>query len=604
MKRIFRGLPLRSILLPWAHFAAGFSFVGGVVAGYHIDFSSRSDPARSHQSPHPLAWLAEGALRAIRDPAAVNSVAVEPELQGFVLPPFTLPPEKPVTPEKKPTGFQSGPSNLAKLERLYRELIEADRSNAGSRMSTRPLVVANALSTQIPATKPGDTVDSARITLSSALSAEQQKQVAAILLGGTPRTPPRTPPAERAEQIVSMLDRQNQGEELALREVAVRSEVKVDEYVLGSCSGNSAQAFERVSLDPAVGESLTACPERTVWVSNRGDQQGWMRVESSFHRPTLARFPAPNGGATLLMDDMILASITIRKGLHITKGTGAIVGILPKGYKVEFTGRSEDTEYFTANRRSYFMILNAEPGPGVIELVPDQRPDQSTTVFVPVLEDVFTYLDLAPPVERDLTVKVVKNAVPNDSDVAGLTVGLSTHAGIHAITRSDGEALLRGVRSVRGYPVFVDVSSKSELGPGYTYRYELRAPDSKGKYVVNQIAEPSLHHWLSQVKQGLSDQGAMIVGAVDRKKIDGFRSFHTARVQPLTQKLGLEPLNYSVLWDGTISEVEPLEGDLPRYMAVQVSEGLSQVRIVKEDKETILTELIPVSPRVIHVVSP
>jgi hypothetical protein len=121
---------------------------------------------------------------------------------------------------------------------------------------------------------------------------------------------------------------------------------------------------------------------------------------------------------------------------------------------------------------------------------------------------------------------------------------------------------------------------------------------------VNQIAEKSLYRWLNQVKQGLSDQAAMVVGAYQRTKIDGFREEYRAVVQPLTAKFGLEPLSFSVLWNGEISQEEPLEGDLPRFMSVQISEGLSQVRLTGPGGSVVKSDLIPVSPRVIHVVSP
>ena len=163
---------------------------------------------------------------------------------------------------------------------------------------------------------------------------------------------------------------------------------------------------------------------------------------------------------------------------------------------------------------------------------------------------------------------------------------------------------LTGVRTIPGYPVFVDVSSKSHEAQGYTYRYELKHPDSQGVYVLNEIADASLNHWLSQVSRGLSDQGAMVVGSIDRSRIDGFKNTYTARVNPVTAQLGLDPINYSILWDGALSESDPLEGDLPRFMAVQVSEGLSQITLTQENREIIHTDLIPVSPRVIHVVSP
>jgi hypothetical protein len=138
---------------------------------------------------------------------------------------------------------------------------------------------------------------------------------------------------------------------------------------------------------------------------------------------------------------------------------------------------------------------------------------------------------------------------------------------------------------------------------GYTYRYVMKNRNRVGDYVVNQIAEKTLFHWIKQVKQGLSDQSAMIVGFFNRKRLGGFKEHHFVKTIPQTAKFGLEPLNFSVLWNGKISSTEPLEGDSPRFMSVQVPEGLSQVSLTRESGTPVISELIPVSPRVIHVVS-
>ncbi len=346
------------------------------------------------------------------------------------------------------------------------------------------------------------------------------------------------------------------------------------------------------------------CPSQKVWVSKAQGNTGWVKLAGDQHLSTVTLHPAPNQGSTLLIDQNGLALIALKNGIHITKGMGIILGKAPSGYKVEFTGRAEETEYFETNGNSYFAILNVEPGAGVVELESKTNQNQNSTIFTPVLEDTVTYLDLAPPVLQNLPIKVIKNGTENDSEVMNLTVGISTQNGIQAITQANGQAMLKNVSLVPGYPVFIDVSSKSsEQIQSYTYRYQLRNRKKSGFFEVNQIAENSIRNWLKQVKQGLSDQGAMVVGHYDRKKLDGFKNHYFTKVQPLTAKFGLEPMNFSILWNGTLSSTEPLEGDAPRFMSVQVAEGLSQVQLVDESQKAIRTELLPISPRVIHVIS-
>jgi len=521
------------------------------------------------------------------------------------------------------SGFKAGFPDLdLKIDRTITPI---------SPLNTHILVVANGLSTQVPITRSGSpegstaekSAENVQITLSSALSDEEQKALTTLLLqskgGGTfaEASPPRPKPVataaqralsskRRAAALLARIDPSlvTEVDPDSLGKMEVQSKVEVDGGSTGNCGLGFQHAFERPLNDPAKGDDVSSCPTTVSWISKNAGNEGWVRVEGNHHRTTLTLQPAPNGGSTLLLDDAWLQSILIRNGLQLQSGMGAILGPVPAGYRVEFSGRSEETEYFEANHRNYFLILNAEPGSGVIELVGSQNQERNATLFVPVLEDVITYTDLVTPVERDIRVKVVKNSTPDDPDVAGLTVGLSTQTGIQAITRSDGTALLPAVKLVNGFPVFIDVSSRIGGNPGYTYRYEIRKPGDDRVHVVDEVADASLRHWLRQVGPDLSDQSAMVVGAPDRAKLDGFRSLYTAKVTPLAQNRVFDPVDYSILWDGTLSQTDPLEGDLPRFMAVQVPEGLSQVRIEGEDHQSIQTDLIPVSPRVIHVISP
>jgi hypothetical protein len=423
-----------------------------------------------------------------------------------------------------------------------------------------------------------------------------------------PLTHPKTQEVVSAPTPITLAQNQKRVRDFQksamLEMVQKNQESQEDVTTPGVCGLGINHSFEAPVNEPSSKLDSQLCPERISWISKSWNSKGWIKAEGPRHLPTLTMHPAPSGGPTLLFDEQQLDALFVRTGSRMTKGMGIILGKIPDGYKVDFAGRSEETEYFESNHKRYFAILNVEPGAGVLELISEKSQDLNSTIFVPVLEDIITYLDLAAPESRDIGVRVSKNANQNDPEVMGLTVGLSTQNGIQAITKSDGTAVLRQVRTVKGFPLFVDISSRQGQESGYVYRYQLGDPDPTGFFTVNQIAEKSLYRWLNQIKQGLSDQAAMVVGAYQRTKIDGFREEYRAVVQPLTSKFGLEPLSFSVLWNGEISQEEPLEGDLPRFMSVQVSEGLSQVRLTGPGGSVVKSDLIPVSPRVIHVVSP
>ncbi len=445
-----------------------------------------------------------------------------------------------------------------------------------------------------------------KITLASGLNEQEKQKVSqALLLAQLDALAAKTPKQSYASHPLPL--RREAPKPSAIWDVDASPRVNPALYSSkqssSGCPIEVNHSFERVVNDPSDGVNIQICPERISWISKNFEGSGWVKAEGALHVPTLTLNPAPNQGPTLLMDSNSLAAIALKSGLRIARGMGNIIGVVPNGYKVDFAGRGEETEYFESNHRRYFAILNAEPGAGVVELVSEADQKMSSTVFTPILEDTTTYLDLVAPVMRDIPVRVVKSGAEQDPEVAGLTIGLSTQNSIQAITQANGSATLRNVNLVSGFPVFIDVGSRSGQDQSFVYRYELKRMTKAGYYLVPEIEEKSLNHWLKQVKQGLSDQGAMVVGSFNRKSIDAFRNHYRVKVEPLTSKFGLEPLNYSILWNGQIEENEPIEGDIPRFMSVQVAEGLSQVKLLNESNDSVHTSLIPVSPRVIHVIS-
>ena len=404
----------------------------------------------------------------------------------------------------------------------------------------------------------------------------------------------------------------------------VKPDTNQESYVLANKSNKSknqvgcdvlnSHVFMKPQGGVTGGLDTQICPEKIEWISIDGGSRGWVKVEGAEHLPTLTRHPAPNGGGTLLMDQNALAYVSIKTGVHVVKGAGMVSGVVPSGYKIEFLGRAEETQYFEMAGKKYFIILNAEPGAGVVELQSEINQNENSTVFTPVLEDTVTYLDLSLPEHMNLGIQVDKNKAQQEKlqssaskDLSGLMVGVSTQKNIQGITLNNGYSQLKNVNVVNGFPIYVDVSSKYNGLPSYTYRYELnpvRSSQTKDRnFIVKQEDEKNIEKWLKQVKLGLSDQSAMVIGYFNKKRLDGFKKLHYAQTISKTSHLGFEPLSYSILWDDKISQEEPLEGDVPRFMSIQVPEGLSQAQLLNEKKQVEEAHLIPVSPRIIHVIS-
>ena len=351
-------------------------------------------------------------------------------------------------------------------------------------------------------------------------------------------------------------------------------------------------------------EATQICPSRKTWISKNWNEEGWVKVETEGYFPLLSYYPQVSSNGTLLLDQNSVALLAIKSGVHYSSEMGMILGKLPDGYKIEFSGRSEEVEYFELNAKKYFIILNVEPGAGVVELVSQKKQDENTTIFTPVLSGTVTYLDLVAPITINVPIKIIKGEQKDSqNDLIGLTVGISTQTEVQTKTNANGLAILRNINVIPGYPVFVDVSSKLNGEKSYQYRYQLNKRTRKGVFILKQYPEKLIYTWLKQVNINLNDQSGMILGEFNSKKIDAFRNHYIAKIENLTEKFGLETKSYSVLCDQKLSLDYPLEGLCPRFLSVQVPEGLVQAQLVNENKDIVKSTLIPVSPRVINVLS-
>jgi hypothetical protein len=352
-------------------------------------------------------------------------------------------------------------------------------------------------------------------------------------------------------------------------------------------------------VDAINGETSQVCPVRKQWLSKNKKGHGWVKLDVEGHFSTLVHYPQKNSDRVLLLDQNSVAILAIKAGVHFSKDAGMIMGTVPEKHKVSYLGSNEEVQYIDIQSKKYFFILNLEPGAGVIELSSETHPSNSTTVFVPIIKESISYVDLAEPKKTNLKIRVKKEQSPAE-DSEGLTVSVSTQNEIHAQTDPQGQAILKDVKYIDGYPIHIDVNSRVKGQKSYQYRYELTDIGKDGIHQIKQFSEKQIQNWMKQLKAKIYSQSGVIIGSFNRK---GFKEHFYPRVSHLGEQELFKPKTMSILWDEKVSETDPFEGDHPRSLSVQVPEGLAQYNIVSESNKIIQSSLIPVSPRVINVIS-
>lgn len=324
---------------------------------------------------------------------------------------------------------------------------------------------------------------------------------------------------------------------------------------------------------------------------------GWIRLRPDGLMPTLFAGNVKDE-AVLLMDSNSIAMLALKVGSRVVAGTGHIVGVLPEGYKVKVSGKTEDTDTFTYRGSRYFSAVNIAPGANVVLI--EKSGEATVPLFAPVLQDSITFLDASKIEKIDLNIQVQKLG-GQASEIQSVPVRHAMFDAISTLSNSQGVATLRGVPVVRGYPLFVDVRSKQKDRWGPTYRFEVAA--RSGSASVYMPSDEQLQGWVNQGAEFRSDSG-WVLGAVSKERLDGYRRYSFAKVQPLERETPVDPTTFAIGFDGKLSASIPLEGNSPRFLGTRVPGGLAIASVVREDGVLLQSRLLPISPMVIQVVAP
>ncbi len=324
---------------------------------------------------------------------------------------------------------------------------------------------------------------------------------------------------------------------------------------------------------------------------------GWIRIRPEGLMPTLFSGNVKEQ-AILLMDSNSIAMLALKVGSRLVAGTGHIVGLLPDGYKVKVSGKAEDTDTFTYRGSRYFSAVNIAPGANVLLI--EKSGEATVPLFAPVLQDSITFLDASKIEKIDLKIQVQKLG-SQAAEIQSVPVRHAMFDAISTLTNSQGVASLSGVPIVPGYPLYLDVRSKQKDRWGPTYRFEVAA--KSGISAVYMPSDEQLQGWISQGADFRPDSG-WVLGAVSKDRLDGYRRYSFAKVQPLERETPVDPTTFSIGHDGKLGVSVPLEGDAPRFLGTRVPGGLAITSVVREDGVLLQSRLLPISPLVIHVVAP
>lgn len=331
----------------------------------------------------------------------------------------------------------------------------------------------------------------------------------------------------------------------------------------------------------------------------------WIQVTAPRHRPTL--YWKTGAAPVALLSDNALALLGVSTGIQQKVGSGLVLGIVPAGWKVALSGRAEEALYFDSNRNRVdandvsrdraFLFMNTRPGSQMVSLLAaDGR--GTGVAALPVLPDTVSWLDLREQRVVEIEGMVYEASSASAKPVSGVAIQVLGQASAVSVTSRRGKFKISNVRALSGHPVYVQLEGRNR----FAHRYRIDPQDFQAANLF-ALDPAQVEEWISQVEGGVSSEGGIIVTAaaslVARHQTRELLGSHEA----LVGNTSLVPESYGLTARGELRVNEPLVIESPRLIGLQIPEGPIRIAVENRDHETLWSEIVFSSPRVISIVN-
>lgn len=320
---------------------------------------------------------------------------------------------------------------------------------------------------------------------------------------------------------------------------------------------------------------------------------------------TIVRSPATRN--IPFIDLQALKMIAFSSGNEYHFQTGVVFGKIPKGWLLNFLGRSEKPLYFDSenipilsdniNLERYFLLLNVEPGVGLLKL---REPNRNIEGSFALLSNpgVSSYIDLTEIYSMHLSGRVLDATQNKTKGTGQVTVQIIEQSQSLTVSDPHGYFSFPNLVTAPGFATFIETNSED----GFTHRYQVRA-DLENEVTLYRLPSTQIQEWIGHLAGGISDQSGIIVGA--------FPTLTAIKEnQPLSAAIGtfvdppLIPQIFGLTASGDLKSDSVVSSESHRLLGVQISEGNHILELTDLSQKQIWSELIVSSPNVINMVGP
>ncbi len=374
--------------------------------------------------------------------------------------------------------------------------------------------------------------------------------------------------------------------------------------VLGSQTPAKILSKKTIARD---GYSSEYSPEYSQWVEYHPD--GLLPIVQFEHRTRACRTSAQIEGLSE-NDLQLLSRMASTKPIA---GLGHILGRVPAGWRVSFSGRSDRPLYLASDlsrnlleRRTedekkderVFFIPNVAPGAHIIYLVNDQGVHVGGGLIV--LAGRETYIQFSVPNEKTYTQRVSNGESQTQKGLVGASVEIIGQSPArYGISSQTGKVDIRYLSLNGDLPQYVDVRARDQ---GIRFRYRLRESNQEAGQLL-AFSKDRLEAWIGQLPGGNSPGAGMALLSVAKLPINDIDQGLSAAVKLFSGEANQEFVPEAYILDQMgrlIPKVEFTESNRAAVI-VQIPEGPAVIEVESNEQENIWSELIISQPFVVNV---
>jgi hypothetical protein len=302
-------------------------------------------------------------------------------------------------------------------------------------------------------------------------------------------------------------------------------------------------------------------------------------------------------------------------GVSLQRSAGILLGEVPSGWSVELSNRAEAPIYLDEKRQLVsspfsstplsgghsFAFLNAAPGIQLLSLKTSTG-ESGPVIALPLLEGTVTYVKIASTEKKTISGIVLDASHTGLKGLARMQVRIIGQETKSTLTHPDGSFQITEVSTAGIYPLYLEIEGRG----GFTHRYRMAPTNIRESKPLSffRFNPVQIQRWVGQLSNEISEESALAVSALPTLVTENEALGLYPSVNTLSSQSTLLPKTFGLNKEDWLLTHSPMKKNSPRFISIQIPYGPNICKVEDKENNTLWSELLFSSPRVINVIGP